>query len=53
MHAEHWRTLLKARATENQLFVVAANACGSVGELVNCGYSAIVDPWGQVLVEAE
>lgn len=49
---EHWRTLLKARAIENQLFVVACNACGPVGKFVNSGHSAIIDPWGEVLVEA-
>lgn len=49
---EHWRTLLRARAIENQLFVVAANACGPMGKVVNCGHSAIIDPWGQVLAEA-
>jgi omega-amidase len=50
--SEHWRTLLRARAIENQMFVVAANDCGPMGKVVNCGYSAIIDPWGQVLAEA-
>jgi omega-amidase len=50
--SEHWRTLLRARAIENQMFVVAANACGPMGKVVNCGYSAVIDPWGQVLAEA-
>lgn len=50
--SEHWRILVRARAIENQQFVVAANACGPMGGVVNCGYSAIVDPWGQVLAEA-
>ncbi|HHV56590.1 MAG TPA: carbon-nitrogen family hydrolase [Firmicutes bacterium] len=49
---EHWRTLLRARAIENQFFVVACNACGPVGNLVNSGHSAVIDPWGEVLVEA-
>jgi len=30
---EHWRTLLRARAIENQLYMVAANTCGMVGKL--------------------
>lgn len=50
--SDHWRTLLRARAIENQIFVVAANDCGPSGNVVNCGYSTVIDPWGQVLVEA-
>lgn len=50
--SEHWRTLLLARAIENQLFVVAANACGMVGKLDVCGMSLIIGPRGEVLAEA-
>ena len=49
---EHWRTLLIARAIENQCFVVAANSCGDTGGTVFGGHSMIVDPWGKVLIEA-
>jgi omega-amidase len=50
---EHWRTLLRARAIENQFFVVAANRCG-MGDNSNwCGHSTIIDPWGNILGEAE
>jgi predicted amidohydrolase len=49
---EHWRTLLRARAIENQLFVVACNACGMVGKLDFFGMSMIIDPKGEVLAEA-
>lgn len=49
---EHWRTLVRARAIENQLFVVACNACGPIGKLDLFGMSMIVDPKGQVLAEA-
>lgn len=49
---EHWRTLLRARAIENQLFVVAANACGIVGKLDFFGMSMIVDPKGELLASA-
>lgn len=49
---EHWRTLLKARAIEDQVYVVACNRIGeSKGEIFG-GHSAIIDPWGNVLVEA-
>ena len=49
---EHWRTLLRARAIENQLFVVSCNACGMVGKLDFFGMSMIIDPKGDVLAEA-
>jgi predicted amidohydrolase len=48
---EHWRTLLRARAIENQLFVVACNACGPIGKLAFFGMSMIIDPKGEVLAE--
>jgi len=48
---EHWRTLLRARAIENQLFVVAANCCGVVGKLDFFGMSLIIGPKGEVLAE--
>lgn len=49
---EHWRTVLKARAIENQLFVIAANRCGRQGMVRFCGNSMIVNPWGDVIAEA-
>ena len=48
---EHWRTLLRARAIENQAYVVACNAVGRVNETVFFGHSMIINPWGEVLVE--
>jgi omega-amidase len=50
---EHWRTLLRARAIENQLFIVACNACGTIGKLDFFGMSMIIDPKGELLAEAE
>lgn len=49
---EHWRTLARARAIENQLFVVAANPCGTIGNLDFFGMSMIIDPKGEVLADA-
>jgi len=49
---EHWRTLLRARAIENQLYVVACNACGTIGKLDFFGMSMIIDPKGELLAEA-
>jgi omega-amidase len=49
---EHWRTLLIARAIENQAYIVATNAAGKTGNTVFGGHSMIVDPWGKIVVEA-
>jgi len=50
--AAHWRTLLRARAIENQMFVAACNRVGeSKGEHFGGG-SAVIDPWGEAVVEA-
>jgi predicted amidohydrolase len=50
---EHWEVLLRARAIENQAFVVAANQIGSHPPgLRSGGRSLIVDPWGVVLAQA-
>lgn len=48
----HWRTLLQARAIENQTFVVAANRCGTTANTTFAGASAVIDPTGQILLEA-
>jgi len=50
---EHWETLVRARAIENQAFVVAANQFGlhPPGNRSG-GRSMIVDPWGVVLAQA-
>lgn len=48
----HWITLLKARAIENQIYVVAANRAGKSESDVFAGGSAIIDPWGEILAEA-
>ncbi len=49
---EHWRTLLRARAIENQFFVAAANCCGIQGKLDFFGMSLLIAPRGEVLAEA-
>ena len=48
----HWKTLNRARAIENQIFLACCNGCGTAGETVYGGHSAIDDPWGSVLAEA-
>ncbi|MFQ6058490.1 MAG: carbon-nitrogen family hydrolase [Anaerolineae bacterium] len=47
----HWRTLLWARAIENQCFVVACNRVGESKGQRFFGHSAIYDPWGEIVVE--
>jgi predicted amidohydrolase len=50
---DHWEVLLRARAIENQSFVVAANQVGRHAPgLRTGGRSMIVDPWGIVLAQA-
>jgi predicted amidohydrolase len=49
---EHWRTLLRARAIENQGFVIACNRAGRDPEEVFGGYSAVIDPQGRIVAEA-
>ncbi|MCC9607445.1 carbon-nitrogen hydrolase family protein [Blastopirellula sp. JC732] len=51
--AAHWQVLIRARAIENQLFVIAANQFGQyVSGIQSYGHSLIVDPWGTVLAAA-
>jgi len=49
---EHWRTLIKARAIENQCFVLACNRIGADRANTFGGCSAVIDPRGNVLAEA-
>ena len=50
---DHWETLLRARAIENQAFVIAANQIGeNEPGRHSGGRSMIVDPWGVVLAQA-
>jgi predicted amidohydrolase len=50
---DHWEVLLRARAIEDQAFVVAANQIGEHAPgLRSGGRSMIVDPWGVVLAQA-
>lgn len=63
---DHWLTLLKARAIENQIYIIAANQVGfhDINPAATCeekhtakirswGESAIIDPWGNVLEKAD
>jgi len=50
---DHWEVLLRARAIEDQAFVLAPNQFGEAPpHFSSCGRSAIVDPWGVALATA-
>jgi deaminated glutathione amidase len=50
---DHWELLLRARAVENQCYVVAADQWGTHGDgKASFGRSMIIDPWGVVLAQA-
>jgi omega-amidase len=48
----HWRSLLIARAIENQCFVIACNRAGHDLNNKFVGHSMIINPWGEVIAEA-
>ena len=53
----HWKVLVRARAIENQMFMVGTNQVGSEnfekeGTLTYFGDSVIIDPWGETVLEA-
>ena len=50
---DHWEVLLRARAIENQAFLIAPNQIGAAPPHYDSfGHSMIVDPWGRVLATA-
>ena len=50
----HWHTLIKARAIENGVFILAPNQWGVNNEnRATYGHTLIVDPWGEILAEAD
>ena len=50
----HWETLVRARAIENQLFVLAPNQHGQAPPNYDSwGHSMIADPWGRILALVE
>lgn len=48
----HWHVLLRARAIENQCFVIAAGQTGRHNpKRASYGHSLIIDPWGTIIAE--
>jgi len=52
---DHWETLLRARAIENQAFVVAPDQCGANPKtgIASHGSSMVVGPWGEIIARTE
>lgn len=50
---EHWRTLLKARAIENQCYVAGVNRVGDDKKFHYNGYSSVFDPMGKEIISVK
>ncbi|RLV01636.1 carbon-nitrogen hydrolase [Streptomyces griseocarneus] len=48
----HWTLLARARAVENQSYVLACGTAGTHANVPQAGHSMVIDPWGEVLAEA-
>lgn len=49
---DHWEALLRARAIENQVYVIAPAQIGKKAAYENYGHTLIIDPWGTVIASA-
>jgi len=50
---DHWLTLNRARAIENQIFFISSNQVGKVQEgLIAAGHSMVINPWGDIIASA-
>ena len=50
---DHWRTLLKARAIENQCYIAGVNRVGDDPKLHYTGFSSVFDPMGKEIISVE
>lgn len=48
---DHWKAILRVRAIENMMFVVACNRVGESKGTIFGGSSMVIDPWGEILYE--
>lgn len=46
--AEHWKTLTRARAIENQTYIIAVNCVGEIGGINYTGDSCVINPDGEI-----
>lgn len=51
--SHHWKTLLMARAIENQSYVIGVNRIGADPTEIYLGHSMLIDPLGTILLDAE
>lgn len=51
--AAHWDLLARARAVENQTFVLACGTAGAHAGVAQAGRTAVIDPWGEVLAQTD
>ncbi len=50
---EHWQTLSRARAVENQCYVATVNGSGTFGDTTLLGRSTVYNPWGTALASSD
>lgn len=50
---EHWNCLLKARAIENQVYIIGVNCIGEIGGVTYSGDSCVIDPNGEIRQTAD
>ncbi|PTI47573.1 carbon-nitrogen family hydrolase [Staphylococcus succinus] len=51
VRVDHWIALLKARAIENDIYVVACNGCGDDGKTQYAGHSLVINPNGEIIAQ--
>lgn len=49
--SEHWKCLLRARAIENQVYIIAVNCVGEISGLDYPGDSCVINPNGEIMIE--
>lgn len=49
--SEHWKCLLRARAIENQVYIIAVNCVGEISGLDYSGDSCVINPNGEIMIE--
>ena len=50
---DHWEPILRARAIENEVYILAINQTGQKSKFMAHGNSMLIDPWGRVVAKAE
>lgn len=50
---DHWNCLLKARAIENQVYIIGVNCVGEIGGVIYSGDSCVIDPNGEIQLTAD